>query len=427
VVNLLSSSSPAHASTADVFSCGSRAGGLSGAVSALADDFSAAFYNPGGLVLSKRPSLSAGLFLAGSQLSVNKTDPDIRSSFGIWIGAALPIPLGGVLRDRLFAGIAYYHPTKSLLYEIGGAYDDLSFALFQNRIQRDVILPALAFRFTDGWGLGIGANAFAGATGGGGAIEGPSRSLEAATEIALTTVVAPVVGLRGRIAEGLDFSLFYRGEFSVPFDITIDSRIADRVVKVHVRSRTLYTPSVWGAGLAVRPTSRLRLALDAAWEQWGRFSGSVVLIDGQLPTVGTPPIATLNPPQALTRFFDIITVRAGAEWDFFKSATSDTRLTARLGLRVEPTPIPPQRGATNLADADKLGASLGFGLAQGALRIDMHIDAIFLGTIRIDKDPARIIDESTTAGLQTTNPGYPQLHAGGSVWSGGLTITGVLP
>ncbi|MBI3071199.1 MAG: hypothetical protein HYY84_03625 [Deltaproteobacteria bacterium] len=400
---------------------------MSGAVSALADDFSAAFYNPGGLALATRTSLSAGLFLAVSQLSVNKTDPDIRSAFGIWFGAALPIPLGGPLRDRLFAGIAYYHPAKSLLYEIGGAYDDLSFALFQNRIQRDIILPALAFRFADGWGLGVGANAFAGASGGGGAIEGPSRSLEASTEIALTTVVAPVVGLRGRITSGFDFSLFYRGEFSVPFDITIDSRIADRVVKVHVQSRTLYTPSVWGAGIAVRPSSRLRLALDGAWEQWGRFSGSVVVIDGQLPTVGTPPVATLNPPQSLARFFDIITVRAGVEWDVYQSTRADTRLSTRFGLRVEPTPIPPQHGATNLADADKLGASLGFGLAWGPLRIDLHVDAIWLGTIRIDKDPARLIDESTAAGLQTTNPGYPQLHAGGSVWSGGLTVTGVLP
>ena len=77
---------------------------MCGASAARVHDFSAGYYNPAGLTLARTPEASFGVLGFGSQLHDRERRPHaprpsaIRSASSI--GAATPIPFGGVLRDR---------------------------------------------------------------------------------------------------------------------------------------------------------------------------------------------------------------------------------------------------------------------------------------------------------------------------------------
>jgi hypothetical protein len=104
---------------------------------------------------------------------------------------------------------------------------------------------------------------------------------------------------------------------------------------------------------------------------------------------------------------------------------------------------------TNLVDSDKTIVSGGLGvlfrrLLPAPVRIDAHMVAHVLGDRTYHKrvvasgDPSCPVTDLTcglhdevrdnpsdpsTLGTQISNPGYPTLTGGGTVWEGGVTVT----
>ena len=109
-------------------------------------------------------------------------------------------------------------------------------------------------------------------------------------------------------------------------------------------------------------------------------------------------------------------------------------LPLRAGYALLPTPVPEQTGATNLLDSTRHVITAGAGLslprvAGRPLSISLHAGAHVLPGRTHTKDLERpcadggLCDADTSkAGFQSDNPGYPSLRGGGAVLFGGLTL-----
>jgi hypothetical protein len=105
-----------------------------------------------------------------------------------------------------------------------------------------------------------------------------------------------------------------------------------------------------------------------------------------------------------------------------------------------PSPVPPQVGRTNYADADLFNVAAGhrvdLPIGQRVLRIDAGLQLWIMGETTVHKDPAQTKDEfpdeartliggqpmPEAAGLQTNNPGFPGYTFGGLALAGTLTV-----
>lgn len=194
---LLFQSGEAEANPADMFGFGARAQAMGNAFTAVADDPFASYYNLGGLVQIKRPTVGAGLSLGmmslgdpnncSDQNGVGCSEPFYYTQSGalttqqkrygydapngLLIGAALP------LSKRLNFGVSTYLPMD-LRYEDGqlvgvglrlARFQTIDpylpdYVMFQNRAQRFAAYAGLSYEVMPGLGVGVGTQMLANAT-----------------------------------------------------------------------------------------------------------------------------------------------------------------------------------------------------------------------------------------------------------------------
>lgn len=435
----------ARASVPDVFGLGSEESGVGGASVARVHDFSAAWYNPAGLTRLEQRETSLGVIGFGARLTVDGAAPrGIAEPWGIVLGAATPVPFGGVLRDRIYIAVALFLLPDTIVREIAHVPDEPFFPYYDNRTQRLVVLPAIAVRI--GWGLsvGIGANYLAGLAGQVQASEGATRAVEARVDEQIFSVLRVNAGLlwrspRDRLAIGLS----YRQAFSVPFSTVTNNNVAGQPIDLSVDAEGLYQPHELTVGAALRARPWLLLSLDLEGAFWSDWRGPYVAVQSTLPLVGG-----LSSALPKIQFRDVIGIRAGAEARRPLAARLDGVL--RLGYGFESSPVPDQPGVTNLLDAPKHFVSAGAGLVytfaraergkHARLRLDAHGQLQILQTATLTKqvappgtspDPAAALRDEVpddpmnpaTLGAQISNPGYPRITGGGFAWAASLTLT----
>ena len=417
----------ARASAPDVFGLGSRAIGLGGAYTALADDCTAAFYNPSGLALAKGPSVTLGLFYAGSRLTISGVRKPLESPFGIILGSHAHIPLGGALKRRIAAGIAIYLPPDTVVREHGHAPQDAFFPLYDNRTQRLVALPAVAVRLTDRLAIGFGLNFFAGLYGVVRGVEGTTRAIEAEVYEDLYLIVSWQAGMTYVVNSKLRLAIAFRQAFDIPFRTPVETALSGDPVDLEVRSQTIYTPPELALGAALKLSDRLLLSIDLVLSFWSDYEGNYVKFTARLPVPEVRVTVPLDPKLPDPDFGTAVALKTGVEYRFRLGNPLD--LVVRAGYAFESSPVPSQPAVTNMLDGFKHSLSLGLGfdlsrLAGTKLTIDLHGQAIFVGETTIHKDGSQLADEEPTGlGFQTYNPGYPSVTGGGSLFSAGLTLT----
>src|SRR5277367_2981527 len=101
--------SAAQASPEDVFGFGPRSSALGATGAASADGYEAVHGNPALLSLARSRQLAVGISSAVFDLHAQG-----RLSYepmqGSVIGAVLPIPFGGILKDRIAVGLGFFTP-----------------------------------------------------------------------------------------------------------------------------------------------------------------------------------------------------------------------------------------------------------------------------------------------------------------------------
>lgn len=190
------STSPAQANPADLFGFGARAASMGNAFTAVADDPFATYYNMGGLVQIKRPTIGGGLQLGNYALGSTQncataqgvgcsepyyyTESGIKtiqqqrygydSPSGVLLGLAMPlskrlnfglstyIPLNLQYQDGQLVGIG----MRLARFKISDPYLP-NYVLFQNRAQRFAAYSGVSYEIMQGLGVGVGVSVLANA------------------------------------------------------------------------------------------------------------------------------------------------------------------------------------------------------------------------------------------------------------------------
>jgi hypothetical protein len=352
----------AFASDTDQFGFGARPISMGNAFTALATDWTGAYYNPAAPAVAKSRTIGVGFSYGTYDLSYKSASPTLDdhaverqaplSAFTLGIASPLSTDQAEWL-SRITAGIGLFLPTRGIVgVDVETAPGSPQFFLYGERRDKLSVMPFVSVRILpldaqagEGPTLAVGAGATVLAD-----ISGhftfdlsATAARSVATDLKLAYDVAPNFGVFFWPLSYLSLGVAYRGELSLKADF--DTQIivdGTNLFPLKIEAVTLFQPQQVAAGAAFDPADWLTLALDLTWANWSAYNDAFITI--------RPVI-----PQADVSFHDIVIPRIGAEARF------DYGLAARAGYYYQPSPIGKQTGATNLVDNDAHVISFGFG------------------------------------------------------------------
>lgn len=434
---LFTAASTALGQAADIYGFDPRAVALGGTQGAADGDFTAVYYNPALLLGADRPSVGVGFTwmrpetyatvteeFPGNVPLVFRAPPDYAA---VTLGANLPF--GGKLARRAALGMGLHVPWRHVYR--GRLIDDAEASFYRHDSQPDrmQIFAAVAARPVEHLTLGAGVQLmsdfggqarFEARVGVGGGVGGLIVRRELTNEV--SGVVAPTAGASWRVHQRVRLHASWRWELKATYELPIDVTLTESdgttldTLRVSTTGVSYYTPHALSAGVAVGVSDALRVTADFAYELWSRAPPTQVTIDIRVGNIlrtflsdcitsrvgpnGRPDCdAGVEPPP---RFADIPIGRAGVEYRL------DDRATVRAGYFFRPSPVPPQRGKTNVIDPPVHGLSLG-----GGYSFD---DPLEMGR-RIVLDAAAQVAVLTPADVVKTRPGpgsgLPDYRVGG--------------
>lgn len=333
----------AEASPEDLFGYGARTSAMGATGTAFASGYESAWSNPALASGIRAPRLVLGWL--GATFGLEAAGPGLPGRVsaypakGTVIGAELPIPLGGRLRDRLGISLAFYEPTDVVVRGRVLYPEKTQFPMLQDRAQSVTIRAALGADV--GFGLRVGAGFAALAE-----IEGTVVAATDATgrvgtrvEDQLVATYAPTVGatwdLPLRRPETWRVGLTWRGTLDARFVVIVDgTKLSSLNIPLfNISGVAQYDPAQTALEVA-RVEGMNVLAAQLVYKRWSPFSGilepTVVCSDGGAGACGIVP-PTID-------WQDTIAVRAGAEQGF--ALSPDVVLRARGGMFFETSPLP---------------------------------------------------------------------------------------
>jgi long-chain fatty acid transport protein len=315
---------------------------MGGTGAAHVSNYDAAFANPALASRMRRYKLSLGFQGGTFDLHANGQDlPDKISALpahGLTIGGDLPLPFGGILRDRVGVALAFYTPSDVLVRGRILYPETPQFGLFPDRAQCLTVRAGFGVDIGHGIRLGAGFGALAEIVGSVVVATDSTGRVGSRVEDQLITTYAPTFGASWEHELGggtLRVGATFRGKLDARFAVLIDA----------TKLSSLPIPLLNIAGLA--QYDPLQVALEGAWEKgpWRFAAGFTYKHWGDYPGPWEPTIqcpadapdcGALSP--AKLEFGDTIVPRVGAERKFPISADSEAAL--RAGWFLEPTPAP---------------------------------------------------------------------------------------
>jgi long-subunit fatty acid transport protein len=237
------------------------------AFTGLADDYSAAYYNPAGLTFAPRSELAAGYILAAPNLHLDLTPADFATDDqraairrlardqrdvdalnGYFVGLSLHIT------DYLAGGIGVFLPEGFLFRLEPSSSRVPSFQIYENHSQRVVVLIAGAFRPIHQLSIGAGVSLLANADGVVSlpvALDNRNLSLDpgvpaeeslnpdAKLRIDFPLTVWPFAGVLYKPLDWLSIGASYKSAFALHarIDVDADLRLVDYVIDLDVLKR----------------------------------------------------------------------------------------------------------------------------------------------------------------------------------------------
>ena len=395
----LAFSAPAGANPIDAFGLGSRAASMGSAGTALEGDSSAGYYNPGALVSVSSLRLDFGFRTAQPMVRLDGQRADLDSSTATLFGLAAPGRVGPL---KVAFGLSLSLPTVGLAGVKTRTFEEPKFVAYESRLQRFYGAFNAAVEVLPGLSVGGGLS-FLSRTEGGAGIKGnvgvtnPDQSeLTSRIDASLVAVRYPQAGIAWAPTDKLRLGLAYRGEFVLRLDtsLRIDGNLQDPgyaplvkdgffAVQTHVVE--MFQPWQVALGGSYRVTPRLLLAADLTFARWSNAPAPQALTIA-LDVGLFNPLIHLVPPRLYPNpaYHDVVTPRAGLEYRAYDAG--GLAIDLRGGGSYEPTPVPEQRGESNLADGNKLTGTFGlgiegqqpWGLLAGSAGLDLHAAATWL-------------------------------------------------
>ena len=371
----------ASASPEDLFGYGARTSAMGATGTAHAEGYETAWHNPALASGIRAPKLTLGysggvlrLDASGQGLPGRTSNDPIT---GTTIGAEIPIPLGGVLRQRIGIALAFYEPTDVVVRGRVLYPEKTQFPMLDNRAQSVTVRAGLGVDIGHGIRLGAGFAALAEVEGSVVAATDATGRVGTRVEDQLVATYSPVLGvtydLPSKGPEIWRIGAVYRGKLDARFSILIDaSKLSSlQIPLLNISGLAQYDPAQAALEIArIEPLSTI--ALQVVYKHWSAYPG--VLEPTVVCSDGGPGACGLTPPSI--DFHDTFVIRIGAEQG--RVLAPGVTLRGRVGGFFESTPLPadlPGSDAydtvskttvtlpTRYFDSDRLALSLGVGLS----------------------------------------------------------------
>lgn len=364
------------ASPQDLFGYGPRTSALGGSGAALGRGFEAVWGGPALLSEERTPTVTLGLQGALFDLQANGARLPYSSLKGSFIGATLPLPFGGILRDRLTLGVGFFTPFD-LVVRGRILYPEKPQHLLADRAQTVAVQAGLGADVGGGFRVGVGFMALAALEGVVLVAEDSSGRIGTVVEDTLVASYAPIGSLTFE-RWGYRVGLTVRGELVAPFNVVIQVKdLGDLTVPpLNISGVAQYDPLAVALEIA-RVRGPLRATVGVTYKRWSAYPGPAaptVRCPTTDPATGEPFTGTCAPNvPAAPGFSDTVVPRAGVElgWPLRPSV----ELAGRVGYFFEPSPAPLQRGASNLFDEARSAFTWGLGLTTDAPLPGLRVDA----------------------------------------------------
>lgn len=379
---------PLWASAPEIFGFGARSAAMGATGTAHAQDYEAVYANPAALTGGREKRLSVGYLFATFDLGVSQNLRQIRppradNTYGLVIGATIPLRFRGWLRDRVWIGMSFYLPTGVVTRARVPLPGQPFFPVLESRTQVVGVQVAGGMEPYPGLRIGAGVLALAALTGVVHIAADAAGNIGSTVEQQLIVDYAPIFGVMWtpQWIPSWTFGVVYRGQSVAGFDVVLRNTLQDELPvglpELTISGIAQFDPQQVALEAAWRVRPPTLLALQLCWKGWSAYP---------LPTRN---VTAASPPQPSPGFRDTVVVRAGVEHQFQWARWS---LALRGGYFFEPTPVPEQRGASNLLDNHRHVFALGAGTAYATDKLTpFSLDAFFqfhyLVPRRHEKDP----------------------------------------
>ncbi len=383
---VITAASAAHAAGISVDVQSARATGMATAVTGMIDDSSGIFYNPAGIARGR---------IIDAQISDSLIMPMV--TFKDLSGTSTTTPfsvippfqtyIAGGITDHLSAGIGMFEPY-GLTVGWPGGWEGRSLITYA-ALASYYINPTLAYSIGP---LRIGAG-----------VQVVYSTVDLKRDIALpggsfgaTELGASTWGIGGNVGIQLDivpdmltFGAHYRSAVELDFDgnahfdgipPTLSGTLHDQP-----GSTRIVLPDTFAFGLAIRPTKKLVIDLDAVYYGWNHFRS----IDINFPNDASGTLSSTQPKN----WSSTVNVHLGAEY-----AINDT-WRVRGGAFYDPTPSPRETLTPDTPDGSRVNFALG---ATYKHKSGVHVDLGYELVVIIPQ-------ESTAPQLPGTYSGFANI------------------
>ena len=395
----------ARADLASHFGMNPRTMGLGGAFTAVAEDLTALYYNPAGLVQLQGMTAATGVLvgLPGLREDSRTLEMFRESSFFVHVG----VPFSGRLKDHLAFGVSLNMPFGKYLDARLYKKQEPYFVMYEASVMMLQFRAGGALRIP--WGplswLSIGGalqvfSAVQGHVGiyapfqkgGAGDPDDPDSRLEASAEMDVPTRFFFTLGAMAFLGKHWRVGLSYRSSMSqeVEIPITLTTRLESNIgrLEIPVAGMASFTSKHWPQQLTLGASfrrGRLLVSLDLTWLDFSDYiipTGRMTLDIDRLkndPRISLilPDPELLAPLEPRVELSDVVVPRLGVEFQVLDW------LTARAGYFYERSSI--NSVDLPIYDCDKNGFSLSarasfmrpLGLLPGRLNVDLAITDVW--------------------------------------------------
>ncbi|MBI2060219.1 MAG: hypothetical protein HYT87_10660 [Nitrospirae bacterium] len=473
-----------RADTMSVFGVGSRAIGLGGAYTALSDDFSGVYYNPGALTQIEKAHVGLSYYSSTPNLKFNSREIEYKQRpEGFLLGGTQTFVQQQ--RFRLAFGFLVNLPTSGIILVKMPQRTEEHYPRYLN-INRIFAGLALAGKVGKFFSVGVAVHQFA-KFGGPIAATVPiqsgtrdpnsphyNRVADDNFQIDLNYSIAPALGIQLYPSKHWRLGIAWRDEIYLGIDSPVKTDIGIPLtsalkppegeesaipssllsglpstleVNLPVKGKTFYEPEQLAAGFAFQ-TTQVLVAGDVTYYQYKAYPPTILVL-GQPelpPGPGIDLLKVIDPyvagPPIEFHFKNTLVPRVGFE---YRPAPA---WALRTGYSFEPSPAPKQSGETNVLWPDEHVMAIGLGVhvldlfaPDQKLRLDLHGQLRVLPAWRNNKSRSELIASSmglkgmSAADLEKeenqddiekaleNNPGYPSFTAKGIILASGLTIS----
>lgn len=377
---------------------GTKALTMGGAFIGLADDFSAAFWNPAGLTQMKQTTLAifgtdiipsaSYQFTYPGVFSID-TKAEVKHNFTGSLGFFTP------LSEKVIVGIYAYTPSG-----LGVTWKGNELAALTGGVSREwdtyvgiiTVAPVIAFKLSDKFSLGASINFNYGFSD----LKRPVEDqpgippLGQYSEDGHGTAFGATIGMLVKPSEKFSFGLTYRTPLKVKLkgDASISGAPLLLLPETDDAERDATFPMWFGAGIAIKPTDKLTFTADAQYTNWKVMDTIPMAFANQFWKLYFEPGAQLQ-----LDWKDCWQIRFGLEYK-----TSE-KFALRAGYYYDPNPSPKNTRTILLPEMTFNFFTFGFGYHTEKVTIDVGFEYGMGKELEI-----------TMADLGPDDPGMPGIH-----------------